>query len=78
MIAMGLRRRMFRRGGIMRAARQQASSSMALLPPATAPMADKFLGFAHLRIGGPEAYPRGGDVVSVKLIRDLPERSCAS
>jgi len=44
-IAMGLRRRMFYRGGIMRAARQQASSSMALLPPATAPMTDKFLGF---------------------------------
>jgi hypothetical protein len=36
---------MFRRGGIIRAARQQASSSMALLPPATAPMTDKFLGF---------------------------------
>jgi hypothetical protein len=36
---------MFRRAGIIRAARPQASSAMALLPPATAPMTDKFLRF---------------------------------
>ena len=45
---------MFRRGGIIRAARQQASSAMALLPPATTPMTNSCV-FART---GPQQAPR--------------------